>query len=480
MNKKIIYVGIPLLAVLIIFGIFIWDYSLEDPLKDYIIEEDPREEVLLDPLVMGGGWSSNENEEGAVEEAFSMMELEMEGKDIEFLILYSESGYDNEVISSLVNQRVSGTKIYGWTSLQGSVTNDGIKKLSMLGFSDRVKAGVGGAALEETNYPGEEGTREEIFSSAYQAAVLATERALEDAGGLASEEPRFVLISGATYFYPGTIENPIEERFLEGIESVIGEGVPVVGGLAADTMAAGNEKVFVNDQVYDLGSVSVALVYTDVKMGASPSLKVGYGFLGGFTPTTKYGVVTKADGHLLYEIDGRPCAEVYDEWTEGGLGDRINTKEWVIDYTAFYPLSNKISEDDEVPGYYNKLIHYFNEPEEGVCKVAAEVEEGEIIRLMEGTESMFVNRGALTAMFARSDGRLTAEEIAGGYMVFCAGSFLGIDPVNHPRISSSINEVLAGSPYIGGYEFGGFGSFVGVQENVFTTQMTSFLLFGKN
>ncbi len=480
MSKKIIYVGIPLLVVLIVFGIFLWNYSQESPLEKYITEIETPEKVSANPLVMGGGWSSNENEEDAVEEAFFMLRSEMKNEDIKFLILYSESGYDNEIISSLVNEKVNGAKIYGWTSFQGSVTNDGMKRLSMLGFSDRVKAGVGGATLEETYYPGESGTREEIFSSARQAAVLATERALEDAGDLSSEKPRFVLISGATYFYPGTIKNPIEERFLEGIESVIGKGIPIVGGLAADTMAEGNEKVFVNDQVYDLGSVSVALIYTDVKIGTSSPSKIGYGFLGGFTPTTKQGVVTKADGHLLYEIDGRPCAEVYNQWTEGGLGNRINTTEWVIDYTAFYPLSNKISEEDEVPGHYNKLIHYFNNPEEGVCKVAAEVKEGEIIRLMEGTESMFVNRGALTAMFARSDGRLTTEEIAGGYMVFCAGSFLGINPVNYPRISSSINEVLAGSTFIGGYEFGGFGSFVGVQENVFTTQMTSFLLFGKN
>ncbi len=443
-----------------------------------MIEIEHWEDVSVNPLVMSGGWSSNEDEERAVEEAIFMMNSEMDNKDVEFLILYSESGYDNEKVLSLVNDKINGAKVYGWTSFHGSATNDGIKKLSMIGFSDRVKSGVGGATLEEVGYPGEDGDREQIFSSARSAAALATERALEDAGELSSLKPRFILISGATYFYPGTIKNPIEERFLEGVESIVGKNIPIIGGLAADTMAQGDEKVFVNDQIYGFGSVSVALVYTDVKMGTSP--KIGYGFLGGFTPTTKQGVVTRADGHLLYEIDGRPCSDVYDEWTEGGLGDRINTTEWAIDYTAFYPLSNKISEEDEVPGYYNKLIHYFNEPEEGVCKVAAEVKEGEIIRLMEGTESMFVNRGALTAMFARSDGRLTAEEIAGGYMIFCAGSFLGINPVNYPRISSSINEVLAGSPFIGGYEFGGFGSFVGVQENVFATQMTSFLLFGKN
>jgi len=328
------------------------------------------------------------------------------------------------------------------------------------------------------SYPGEGAACEDIFKAGREAGKLSVSRAIEDSGRAVGEKPKFILVSGATYLLPGTLECPIEERFIEGIESVVGKDVPIIGGLGADSMAQGNEKVFAGDiyagdKIYEFGSVATAAVYTD--------LKVGYAFLGGFTPTINKAVATKASGHVLYELDGRPCAEVYDEWTDSALGQRINTVgEWVIDFTALYPLSEKISEKSSIPGYYNKLIHYFNDPEPGVCKVACEVKEGDVIYLLEGTPNMFVNRGAMTAMLARADGAISKDEIAGGYMIFCAGSFLTIPAKDYPRISYAINDVLGGAPFIGGYEFGGFGSFLGVESNRFSTQMASFLVFGKN
>ncbi len=469
------------IAVLLIIGVVFFSFymdGLQDPQREEeITKKEPVKEV--DPLVMGAGWSNHQDEQEAVGEAVSMMLNKMEGEKPSFVIVYSESSYDNDLVLDEINQKLENVKVYGWTTFQTSVTNEGMHKLSILGFSDRLLAGVGGATLEEVNYPGEEGEREEIFRTAREAASLATNRAIADKDN-PERKPRLVLVSGATYFMPGTIENHIEERFIEGIQEVVGSDIPIVGGLAADTNMAGNEKIFVNEKAYGFGSVSVALVYTDVFIGIdSDSPKIGYGFLGGFTPTTKKGVVTRAEGHLLYEIDGRDCTEVYDEWTAGELGERINSEDWVIDYTALYPIAKKISEDDTVPGYYNNLIHYFNNPDEGVCKVACEINEGDVVHLLEGTPSMFVNRGALTAMFARAEGRLSAEEIAGGYMVFCAGSFLAIPEEDYPKISASIDEAMSGAPFIGGYEFGGFGSFVGARENVFATQMTSFLIFGK-
>ncbi len=492
MNRRNIFLAImALIAVLVIVKIAGFVFTKKEA-PEVSPEKTPQSVPVREKemLKMGVGWSDDNDEKNAVKQAVEMMTKELENNPPNFLIVYSETRYDNKIISEELNKLLGpDIKIYGWTSLVGSVTPEGIHPLSILGFSSsRLKVGVGGCSLEETSYPyelsmtgpGEGKSREEVFNSAREAAKRATQRALEDAGESAERKPRFVLISGATYLLQGTLKNPIEERYIEGVESVVGKDVPIIGGLAADSLAQGNEKVFVNDKVYDFGSVSVAVVYTDLKVGLAGDIRVGYSFLGGFTPTTKKATVTRAEGHLLYELDGRPCAEVYDEWTEGALGERINTTEWVIDYTALHPLSEKISEEGRVPGYYNKLIHYFNNPEKGLCKVACEVEEGDVLYLLEGTPNMFVNRGALTARLARAEAQLSRDEIAGGYMVFCAGCFLAIDPEDYPRISNAINDALGGAPFIGGYEFGGFGSFLGVKENVYTTQMCSFLIFGKN
>jgi hypothetical protein len=486
-KKDIILIAIAVGLLVIALAIVVSNYFgqnkglLYNP-EPIIPQGDEEPFVEKEPLVMGAGWSSSPKEETAVKESVEMMLEQMGEKSPSFVIVYSETSYDNVKISQELNNLLGqGVKIYGWTSFQHTTTNGGMQNFSILGFSERMRVGVGGCDLKEVNYPGENGSKEEIFSSTREAARLATQRAVEDAGKNVNEKPNLVLISGATYFMPGTIKNPVEERYIEGIESIVGKETPIIGGLAADTTASGNEKVFVNDQVFGFGSVSVAVLYTDVKIGFDAlSPKIGYGFLGGFTPTNKSAVVTKAEGHLLYELDGRPCADVYNEWTNGALSDRISTTEWVIDYTALNPLAEKISLSDEVPGYYNKLIHYFNNPEPGVCKLACEVENGSTLHLLQGTPQMFVERGALAAQFARSHGKITADEIAGGYMVFCAGSFLTIPQKDYPAIGQMIDQAMAGAPFIGGYEFGGFGSFVGARENVFTTQMVSFLIFGKN
>lgn len=60
-----------------------------------------------------------------------------------------------------------------------------------------------------------------------------------------------------------------EDLFIKGVESVLGEQVPIVGGGAAagySDLVSGGESLFVNDKAYEKGVV-VAVVYTDTKIG---------------------------------------------------------------------------------------------------------------------------------------------------------------------------------------------------------------------
>ncbi len=481
MGKKQIYLIVIIILVAILSGFLIFNNIYKKPILNNIsLPETLSEKDQV--LFMGAGWSSQLDEVAAVEEAVAMMESKLKDKKANFVIVSSESGYDNQKISQALNNSLENqAKIYGWTSFRNTATNQGMQRFALLGFaSEKLSAGVGGCSFDEVNYPGEKGSREQVYNAVYQATDKAIERALLDAGKTKQEKPQIVLVSGATYLLPGTLTNPIEERYIEAIGKWFGNDVSIVGGLAGDTMAKGNEKVFVNKDVLGYGSLSIALIYSDVKISvANPEINIGYAYLGGFTPSVHKGVITKADGHLIYEIDNKPCRDVYDEWTEKGLGERINASDWVIDYTALHTLAEKIVSPDGAPVFYNKLIHYFNNPEQGVCKTACEVKKGEEIYLLHGTTEMFVERGALTARLARAQGKINSDEIAGGYMIFCAGSFLAIPQDDYPAITDKINQALDGADFIGGYEFGGFGSFLGERQNVFSTQMTSFLVFSK-
>ena len=61
--------------------------------------------------------------------------------------------------------------------------------------------------------------------------------------------------------------------------------------------------------------------------------------MGGFLPTDHAGVVTKVDGRVIHEIDGRPAAEVYDAWTGGAIRQALEDGGNVLSKTNMRPLS---------------------------------------------------------------------------------------------------------------------------------------------
>ena len=92
-------------------------------------------------LVMGAGWSKNPDEKEAVQEAFAMMQEQMNGRDPNFIIITSESGYNNQVIAEQLSELlIPSARIYGWTSMIGSVNPVGLINCSMMFLPDFVSS----------------------------------------------------------------------------------------------------------------------------------------------------------------------------------------------------------------------------------------------------------------------------------------------------------------------------------------------------
>lgn len=88
--------------------------------------------------------------------------------------------------------------------------------------------------------------------------------------------------------------------------------IPIVGGGSGTRdLYAGNAQI-ANGRAYR-DAVVMAVVETD--------LLFGVGVAHGFRPTRKRAIVTKAEGHILYELDGRPAAEVCAELIGVSLED---------------------------------------------------------------------------------------------------------------------------------------------------------------
>ncbi len=394
------------------------------------ITEGDDETQLTGPVYVSCGWSIDNNAINAVNEAASLVISEFGEKSPEYVILFSTVGYDSEVVLGEVNNFFPNAQVYGGTSCAAVITNDGyhageVGSLALLGVSsENISFGVGGADLDE----------EDSARAAGEKAII---EAIENAGK-EGEIPAIVLITAA----PGA-----EEEILFGIEDVIGKDVPIMGGSSGDNTIEGYWKQFVNDKVYSNG-VSLTAVFTD--------LKVGSAFEAGYLVSENEGNITRADGRIIYEIDNKLAAEVYNNWTNGEvIGEALESSEGeitILSESTFYPLAKIFTDPDETVHYLSIHPLSVNLSDKRLT-VFANVEEGEKIQLMHGNWELLLNRAQSTPNAALENGGIEKGEGAFGIYVFCAGTMLGIPEGERPMMPLLVEEAI-GVPFIGTFTFG--------------------------
>lgn len=92
---------------------------------------------------------------------------------------------------------------------------------------------------------------------------------------------------------------------IHGIMSIIPD-IPISGGLTGDAERFKETLVGLND---DIGSKNVVLLafYGD-------RLQIGFGYQGGWVPFGPQRRVTKAEGNVLYELDGQSVLDLYKKY----------------------------------------------------------------------------------------------------------------------------------------------------------------------
>ncbi|RJS80822.1 hypothetical protein CW713_07160, partial [Methanophagales archaeon] len=115
-------------------------------------EEKPREEMLIS---VGYGWSDNNDEMKAVEEADSSVRTQLGGKSPDIAILFSTAGYDSNKVLSEVRRLLPDVQIYGGTSCLAVQTKEGFHvgekgSLDLLAVTtENITFGVGGASIDD-------------------------------------------------------------------------------------------------------------------------------------------------------------------------------------------------------------------------------------------------------------------------------------------------------------------------------------------
>lgn len=382
----------------------------------------------------------------AVREAMAEIHSQLNSSP-HFLVVYTSILYGTEDLARELRLLAPGTLIHGGTSCRGVMSERGFCSspkgfgLGLFAIHDEVGAyGVGGV---------------EVNSSAHDAAIEAARLAVAEAKRM-GESPALVWLTSP----PG-----LEEEVISGLMDFFGPNVPVFGGSSADEEVTGRWAQFTH-LTYSTHSVVVSVLY--------PPSRIAFAFQGGYDATETSAVVTRGHGRLIEELNGRPAAEVYNEWAGGALTEVIGKEANVLMKTSLHPLGRLIGRFGGIP--YYQLSHPDTVTANRGLTVFTNIEQGETVFLMTGTEEALVTRSRRIVESALRNVSAKDRKIEGALLVYCAGCML---TVRH-RMSEVVSNLKAAlgekTPFLGAFTFGEQGSFLG-GENRHGNLMISIVLF---
>jgi hypothetical protein len=190
-----------------------------------------------------------------------------------------------------------------------------------------------------------------------------------------------------------------------------------------------------------------------------PSRPLSTAYGSGYAPTAVSGLATRVEGRCLHEIDGRPAAEVYAEWTGGAVApDLAHGPAPILAESTFHPLGRHVAEVAGVP--FHLLAHPATAHPGGAIDLFADLPEGGRLTLMTGSAESLVARAGRVAALAAREGGLAPRDVAGALVVFCGGCMLAIRE-RMDEVAAAVDAALGGAPALGVFTFGEQGAALG-------------------
>ena len=241
---------------------------------------------VMERLPVGSGFSSLDDATAAGAEAARAALGALGGAEPGLVIVYASIRYDLTALLAAVRGVTGATPLVG-ASTSGQFT-DGI----YVPAGTAVSVMVLGAGVYRFGASMVTGIGADPAASGRELARGAMDAA---AGDTTPHSALMVLADGMT----GDMQS-----LLTGIYRVTGARVPVVGGAAGDDRTFSGSYVFFGDQAMRDAAVAVWI-------GSKQPLRVVSGH--GWKAQTLPMLVTRVDGMVVEEIDGRPASEVFGE-----------------------------------------------------------------------------------------------------------------------------------------------------------------------
>jgi hypothetical protein len=183
---------------------------------------------------------------------------------------------------------------------------------------------------------------------------------------------------------------------VRGVTSLVADGVPVSGGLASDDAAFASTWVLAGDR-QGPGNVVAIGFYGD-------RIRLDHGSHGGWAPFGPRRRVTHSEGHVVFELDGRPALALYRDYLGDYAADLPGS-------ALLFPLSVQL------PGAAGPVVRTILAVDDDAQSMtfAGDVPEGSSAQLMRASAEMLVD-GALAA----------AEQCLGGRPAGTTGATLAL------------------------------------------------------
>lgn len=200
-------------------------------------------------------------------------------------------------------------------------------------------------------------------------------------------------------FGPGVKING--SALLDGITSIVGNAIPITGGLAGDGGAFKQTFTLGQEGVADDNVVAVGL--------CGDHLRFGHGSFGGWEPFGPARRVTRCESNVLFELDGEPALEVYKRY----LGEHAK------DLPAsglLFPFA-MLGEDHNTIGLIRTILGI--DEATGSLTLAGEINPDGYLKLMHASTDKLVNGAEAAAEAAAAMFDSTGEGVA--ILVSCVG-----------------------------------------------------------
>ena len=222
-------------------------------------------------------------------------------------------------------------------------------------------------------------------------------------------------------------------ELVQGLNNVLGDKVPVTGGLAGDGIEfsktiVGLDGPPVSNQVAAIGFYGTAL-------------KVGHGSLGGWDPIGPERVITRSKNNTLFELDGTSALELYKTY----LGERANE---LPGAALLFPLSIQVNETGES---VVRTVLSVNEENQSM-QFAGDLPEGSRCQLMIANFDRIIDASALAAEHCLES--MDNHDTELGIFISCVGRRLLLGSRVEEELEEAIQVIGPQAKVTGFYSYG--------------------------